>query len=68
MKKNTGISKEAKIAEKAFQEAVSEALDKHARLGVPSVFIKNKKLCYRMPDGSITYETPELFKSSKFKK
>ena len=45
----------ATVAEKALQEAVKQALETHAKMGVPAVFIKNGKLCYRMPNGKIVH-------------
>jgi len=56
---NKNISKTAKEAEKALKEAVREAIDKHAKMGVPAVFIKNNKLCYKMPNGTISYKPPK---------
>jgi|GEM_PF-4843651 hypothetical protein len=54
------MSKKAKsnfavVAEKALQEAVKKALETHAKMGVPAVFMKDGKLCYRLPNGKIVY-------------
>ncbi len=43
----------SKLAEKALKEAVKKALDRHAKMGIPAVIMKNDKVCYRMPDGRI---------------
>ena len=45
--------KYAKMAVKAFKEAVKEALKYHAKMGVPAVFEKGGKLCYQLPSGRI---------------
>lgn len=49
-------SKYALMAEKALKEAVKKALDRHAKMGIPSVFIKDGRLCYRLPDGKIVHK------------
>ena len=51
-------NKQALLAEKAFQEAVAEALEKHSKLGVPAVFMKDGKIVYRLPDGRIVDKEP----------
>ena len=45
--------KYAEMAEKALKEAVKKALEYHAKMGVPAVFIKAGKLVYQLPDGRI---------------
>ncbi len=57
--KKKNATKKALIAEKAFREAVKGAIESHAKSGVPAVFIKNRKICYRMPDGIIIDTPPE---------
>lgn len=47
---------QGKIAEKAMREAVKEAIEKQLKLGVPAVFMKDGKICYKMPDGSISFK------------
>lgn len=49
-------SKYALMAEKALKEAVKKALDRHAKMGVPAVFVKDGKLCYRLPNGKIVHK------------
>lgn len=51
-------SQRALLAEKAFKEAVKEAIALHAKMGVVSVFMKDNKICYKMPDGTISYKPP----------
>lgn len=46
---------QGRIAEKAMREAVKDAMDKQLKMGVPVVFMKDGKICYKMPDGSIQY-------------
>jgi len=41
------------MAEKAFKEAVKDALKIHRQKGVPAVFMQNGKIVYLMPDGKI---------------
>jgi hypothetical protein len=41
------------MAEKALKEAVVKALEKHKRMGVPAVFMKDGKMVYLMPDGKV---------------
>ncbi len=48
----------AKLADKALKEAVKKAIDKQARMGIPSVFIKDGELCYRLPNGKIVKNAP----------
>lgn len=43
-------------------QAVWEARQENARLGIPDTFFHNGKVHYIMPDGEITSETPEIFK------
>ena len=61
--------KYVKMATKALKEAVKEAYAKHARLGVPAVFMKDGKLLYRLPDGTTVSKLPgsprRLKKASK---
>lgn len=45
---------QGKIAEKAMNEAIKEATDRQLKLGVPVVFIKDGKICYKMPDGTLS--------------
>lgn len=52
-KKPTGY---AAMAEKALKEAVKKALAKHAKMGIPAVFMKDGKLCYRLPNGKIVHK------------
>lgn len=49
-------SKYALMAEKALKEAVKKALDRHAKMGIPAVFMKDGKMCYRLPDGKIVHK------------
>ena len=56
------MSKQARLAEKAFKEAVAEALEKHAKLGVPAVFMKNDEIVYRLPNGRIVNKEPKSAK------
>ena len=51
----------ALLAEKAFREAVVKALDFHARMGVPAVFIENGKMLYRLPDGTTVEKLPKKY-------
>ncbi len=51
-------NKHALMAEKIFQEAVAEALEKHSKSGVPAVFMKEGKIVYRLPDGRIVDKEP----------
>ena len=46
-------SNQGEIAEKVMQLAVKEAIEKQLKLGVPVVFMRNGKICYKMPDGTI---------------
>ena len=38
--------------------AVHEALEENRRLGIPSVFSRNRKIYYELPNGKITTEDP----------
>ncbi len=38
--------------------AVRSALEENRRLGIPSVFCRNGKLYYELPNGEITTEDP----------
>ena len=40
-----------RMAEKALKEAVKKALEKHQRMNVPAVYMKDGKMVYLMPDG-----------------
>lgn len=48
----------ADTALEALREAVKEALELHAKLGIPSVYMKDGKLCWLMPDGTETFYDP----------
>lgn len=41
------------MAEKALKEGVKAALERHRKLGVPAVFMKNGKMVYLLPNGRI---------------
>ena len=55
------------IAEKAFKEAVVKALDFHARMGVPAVFVENGVMLYRLPDGTTVEKLPKKYQIKKTK-
>lgn len=38
--------------------AVKEAQEENRRKGLPSVYSKNKRLYYELPDGTITMKNP----------
>lgn len=38
--------------------AVAKAQEENRKFGLPSVYSKNKKLYYELPDGTITMENP----------
>lgn len=40
--------------------AVHKAQEENRRLGLPSVYSKNKKLYYELPDGTMTMEYKKL--------
>ncbi len=46
------------MAEKAFKEAVKDAIKEHQRKGVPAVFMRDGKIVYLMPDGKISVKRP----------
>lgn len=52
------------MAEKAFKEAVKQAIAEHRRMGVPAVFMQNGKIVYLMPDGRVV-DNPSACKSVK---
>jgi len=54
MRKNQ--NNQGRTAEKVMREAVKEAIEKQLKLGIPAVFMKNGRICYKMPDGSLVYE------------
>lgn len=45
-------------------EAVREAREENRRLGIPSVFSVDGRLCWELPDGEITFEDPDAVGSS----
>lgn len=47
------------IASKAVKEAQKQSL----KNGVANVYSKNKKLYFQLPDGTITQEVPEQYKT-----
>jgi len=53
------------MAEKAFKEAVKEALKEHQRKGVPAVFMRNGKIVYLLPNGKISETKPRVQKKAK---
>lgn len=55
------------IAEKAFKEAVVKALDFHARMGVPAVFVENGVMLYRLPDGTTVEKLPKKYQIKRTK-
>lgn len=40
--------------------AVKKAQEENRRFGLPSVYCKNGKLYYELPDGTITMERPKI--------
>ena len=52
------------MADKALKEAVKKALERHMKLGVPSVFVKGGKMVYLMPDGTIVNKIKDLKKKT----
>ena len=56
--------KMGQMAEKAFKEAVKQAITEHRRMGVPAVFMRNGKIVYLMPDGRVV-DKPSNRKSAK---
>lgn len=48
------LVKSAKIGSRA----VKKAQDENRRQGLPSVYSKNNKLYYELPDGTITMQDP----------
>jgi hypothetical protein len=46
------------MAEKAFKEAVKNALAEHKRLGVPAVYMQNGKIVYLLPNGKVVGKPP----------
>jgi hypothetical protein len=63
---NKGLAeKYGKMAEKALKEAVKEAYKKHAKLGIPAVFMKDGKILYRLPNGSIVSKLTNPSQRSK---
>ena len=43
---------------KIGSRAVKKAQEENRRKGLPSVYSKNKKLYYELPDGTITMKNP----------
>lgn len=43
---------------KIGSRAVKKAQDENRRKGLPSVYSKNKKLYYELPDGTMTMKDP----------
>lgn len=41
------------LAEKAFKEAVKDAIAEHRRMGIPAVFMRSGQIVYLMPDGRV---------------
>ncbi len=44
----------AKIGERAVKKAQAE----NRKKGLPNIFVKNKKIYYELPDGTITTKDP----------
>lgn len=42
--------------------AINKAQEENRQMGLPSVYSKNKKLYYELPDGTITMESAFLVK------
>ncbi len=40
-------------------EAVQQAREENRKLGIPSVFALNGRLCWELPNGEITFEDPD---------
>ncbi|NQU17936.1 MAG: hypothetical protein HQ564_07695 [Candidatus Saganbacteria bacterium] len=53
------------MAEKAMKEAVKKALERHQKLGVPAVFMKDGKLAYLLPNGKVVSKVKSNRKASK---
>lgn len=45
---------------KVFERAVQKELERRMKLGFPSVYMKDGKLCYLLPDGTETFEPPKF--------
>lgn len=66
------VDRMGQMAEKALKGAVAKALEKHKRMGVPAVFVKDGKMVYLMPDGKIVdkvkdWKNPKGIKPLKFR-
>ena len=46
------------MAEKAFNEAVKNALAEHKKKGVPAVYMQNGKMVYLLPNGKVVSNPP----------
>ena len=44
------------------KRAVRKAQEENRKLGLPSVYSKNNRLFWELPDGTITSDLPEQFK------
>ena len=55
----------AEAALEALRKAVDEVLKRRAKLGLASVFMKNGKLCWLLPDGTYTYKEPDKRRITK---
>lgn len=53
------------MAEKAFKEAVKNALAQHQRMGVPAVYMQKGKMVYLMPNGKVVDKLPKRWKIKK---
>ena len=44
---------------KIFQKAIKDAQKRHRELGLPSVYSKNGKTVWELPDGTYTFIRPD---------
>ena len=62
---NKKMGKYGAMAEEALKEAVKDALERHRKMGVPAVFMRNGKIVYLMPDGKVVERIKDWKKGKK---
>jgi len=50
-----------------FQRAIKKAQQRHRELGLPSVYSKNGKIVYELPDGTYTTVKPKILEVAEGK-
>jgi hypothetical protein len=57
-----GIYKNALENARIGKRAVRLAQEENRKKGLPNVYLKNGKICYELPDGTYTFEKPDVLK------